>query len=89
MSDEEQVHETWTDKNKAIIRLIQGTIVGVGVLVAAIVFGSHVLEDGTLTITEAIFVGGLAIIGVVAILPSTFAPFLNRAITYVQKRGGA
>ena len=89
----EEVHVTpaqWDARRKATVRAIYGGLVGAGVVVAALVFGSHILEDGDLTIVEAGFVGGLLVIGLIAAMPATFMPAIAWAVDAAKgwKKGG-
>ena len=78
--------DEWTSRNKKTVRSIYGGIVGLAIIVGAYNFGQHVLEDGHLTVVEAVFVGGLAISGFVAAMPWVFMSLVHDGLNIWQKR---
>lgn len=70
----------WTERNKTFVRSVHGTIVGTGVIVAALNFGTHLLDDKQLTLTEASFIGGLLVVGFVASMPWIFMPWVHKMV---------
>lgn len=78
----------WTNRNKNFVRGVHGTVVGTAVIFFAFTFGRYLLADGNLTITEAIFIGGLVVIGFLASMPWIFMPAMHRVVEFVQARKG-
>ena len=89
MPDEQNNEKSeWTNRNKTLVRGLHGTVVGTAVIFFAFTFGKSVLADGNLTITEAVFIGSLVVIGFLASMPWIFMPALHRAVEFVQARKG-
>ena len=78
--------QQWMTRNRPILRAIYGCVIGSAVIFAAFRFGNSVLADGELTITEAVFVGGIAIAGFMAAMPWLFLPFCEKIVVAWQKR---
>jgi len=76
----------WSDRDKKVVRGVHGTIVGTAVIYMAYKFAGLLLADGNLTITEALFIGGLAACGFVASMPWIFMPMMHRIIDAYQSR---
>ena len=86
IEDHHESVDEWTSRNKKTVRSVYGGIVGLAIIVGAYNFGTHVLEDGQLTMVEAVFVGGLAISGFVAAMPWVFMSLLHDGLSIWQKR---
>ena len=57
----------------ALVRFVHGSVVGLGIIVAAFVVGSPTVSIG------------LAVVGPVAALPWVFMPMLERALMWLQR----
>lgn len=78
----------WHKPTRNKTRAIYGGVVGAAVVFVAYRFGVVVIADGNLSLTEALFIAGLALFGLVAALPGTFMPFIYEALTTWQDRKG-
>lgn len=83
MPDQEDWNPTWLK----IVRGVYATLVGSAVIIVALQLLPHLVEDGNLTMVEAVLGGGLIAGGLLVAVPWVSMPALSSVFKFLRKNG--